>query len=108
MCGIVTMFKGSFWYPGTWKGKLVLVAVLVMIPLQQSELLGLMSSQYLVGGWLPLQLAYDFSYQLVGVVILYAMYRMAPSPPPEFEPTVTEQSSVTDAVTKEKRPAGDE
>ncbi|RQH02322.1 hypothetical protein EA472_03205 [Natrarchaeobius oligotrophus] len=62
--------------------------MLVMIPLHQSELLGLMSTSTLVFGWIPLQLAYDVTLILSGVVILYAMYRMAPEPPEEHEPTI--------------------
>ncbi|RQG87936.1 hypothetical protein EA462_13825 [Natrarchaeobius halalkaliphilus] len=95
------MLKGSFWYPQTVPRAILLLGVLIMIPLHQSELLGLMSTSTLVFGWVPLQLAYDVTLILSGVVVLYAMYRMAPEPPEEHEPTIESDES-------EAKPAGGE
>ncbi|QIO24932.1 hypothetical protein [Haloarcula sp. JP-L23] len=50
----------------------VLVSVLFMIVAHHSELFGLMDAGLLFG-WLPIQLAYDVGYLLVGVAILYWM-----------------------------------
>lgn len=72
------MFKGSFWYPNSVSQALLLLAVLLMIPFHQSEIFGLMSTSTVIFGWLPLQLAYDVAYMLVGVGILFIMYQVAP------------------------------
>lgn len=59
-----------------------------MVVFHQSELFGLMSSQTLILGWFPAQIAYDAAYLLVGVLILSVMYVVAPDPPAEYEPSV--------------------
>lgn len=81
------MLRDSFWYPTTVRGGGLLLTVVAMIVLHQSEFLGLVDTTTLVFGWLPLQLAYDVLFNLVGVVVLYAMYRAAPTPPAGLEPT---------------------
>ncbi|WP_435362864.1 hypothetical protein [Haloarchaeobius sp. DYHT-AS-18] len=75
------MLKDSFWWPSSSSRGVVLAAVVLMIPLHQSELLGLLDSQVLLFDWLPMQLGYDILFNLIGAVILYAMYRLAPEPP---------------------------
>lgn len=86
------MLRDSFWWPNSPKQGLLFLAVVLMIPLHQSELFGLMDSGVQVFGWLPMQLAYDILFNLVGVVILYAMYRFAPEPPAEFDEEANEAS----------------
>ncbi|QLG61263.1 hypothetical protein [Halorarum salinum] len=85
------MLRDSFWYPNTARGFGLLVVVVGMVFLHQSEFLGLMDAGTLVFGWLPIQLAFDIGFNLVGVLILYAMYRAAPTPPAAFEPTREER-----------------
>lgn len=77
------MIRG-FWAPTNWKQALLLLAVLLMVVLHQSELLGLMGTTTLLFGWLPLQLAYDILFGLVAVVVAYGIYRVAPDPPEEY------------------------
>lgn len=79
------MIGDSFWTPKTPVRAALLASVLAMIVLHQSELLGLMDSQTLVFGWLPMQVAYDIAFLLVGVVILSVMYVVAPEPPAEHD-----------------------
>lgn len=86
------MIGDSFWSPTRPKRVVLLVAVLGMVVLHQSELFGLMDSELLLLGWLPAQIAYDVLYLLVGVVILYAMYLMAPQPPAEYDQKVDQNS----------------
>lgn len=74
------MIQG-FWLPTNAKRGVLLLLVLVMVVLRQSELLGLMNNTVLVFGWLPMQLAYDILFGLVAAVIAYAIYREAPEPP---------------------------
>lgn len=81
------MLRGSIWYPNTARSIVFLTVVVLMITIHQSQFLGLMDSTALVFGWLPMQLAYDIAFNLVGVGILYAMYRAAPEPPETHEPT---------------------
>lgn len=84
------MRSDSFWTPTKPKRAVLLAAVVLMVVFHQSELVGLMDSTMLVFGWLPAQLAYDIAYALVGFGILYVMYVVAPEPPAEHEPTVSE------------------
>lgn len=81
------MLRGSIWWPNTLRSIVFLIVIALMIVLHQSEFVGLMDSTGLVFGWLPMQLAYDIAFNLVGVGILYALYRAAPKPPAEYEPT---------------------
>jgi uncharacterized membrane protein YuzA (DUF378 family) len=84
------MIGDSFWTPTKPKRAVLLAAVVLMVVFHQSGLFGLIDSTTLVFGWLPAQLAYDIAYLLVGFGILYAMYIVAPEPPAEHEPTVSE------------------
>ncbi|MFC6723672.1 hypothetical protein ACFQE1_04585 [Halobium palmae] len=81
------MLRGSIWYPNSLRSIVFLTVVTLMIVLHQSQFLGLTDSTTLVFGWLPMQLAYDVAFNLVGVVVLYGMYRAAPEPPETHEPT---------------------
>lgn len=96
------MIGDSFWTPKTPVRAALPAAVLGMVVLHQSELLGVMDSQALVFGWLPIQIAYDIAYLLVGVGILSAMYVMAPDPPAEYDATVEWDDGTADP----KAPAG--
>ncbi|MFD1647831.1 hypothetical protein [Haloarchaeobius litoreus] len=75
------MFRESFWWPDEPRRALVLLVILAMVVLHQSEVVGIVDSDTLVFGWLPIQIAYDAMFNLFGVVVLYAMYRLAPEPP---------------------------
>lgn len=90
------MIGDSFWTPKTPVRAALPAAVLAMVVLHQSELLGLMDSQALVFGWLPIQIAYDIAYLLVGVGVLSAMYVMAPDPPTEYDAKVERDDGTAD------------
>jgi len=87
------MIGNSFWTPKRPVRIALLGAVLAMVVLHQSELFGLMSSQTLILGWIPVQIAYDVAYLLVGTAILAVMYLVAPEPPSEHEPTAGDSAS---------------
>ncbi|WP_440991842.1 hypothetical protein [Haloarchaeobius baliensis] len=90
------MLKESFWWPDEPRRGLVLLVILAMVILHQSEVVGIVDSTTLVFGWLPIQLAYDILFNLFGVVVLYAMYRLAPEPPTDvFEPASGPESTET-------------
>lgn len=80
------MIRG-FWIPTNWKRAVLLLVLLVMVVLRQSELVGLMDSTALLFGWLPAQIAYDIALGLVATVLAYGIYLEAPEPPAEYEPT---------------------
>lgn len=90
------MIGDSFWTPKTPVRAVLPAAVLVMVVLHQSELLGVMDSQALIFGWLPIQIAYDIAYLLIGVGILSAMYVMAPDPPAEYDAKVEQDDGMAD------------
>jgi len=81
------MLRGSIWWPDTPRSIAFVAVVALMIILHQSQFVGLMDSTTLVFGWLPAQIAYDVAFNLVGVGVLYALYRAAPEPPTTHEPT---------------------
>lgn len=81
------MLRGSIWYPNTPRSVAFLTVVVLMLAVHQSQFVGLMDSTALIFGWLPAQLAYDVAFNLVGVGILYVMYRAAPEPPETHEPS---------------------
>lgn len=81
------MLRGSIWYPNTARSIAFLTVVILMIVLHQSQFVGLMDTTTLVFGWLPAQIAYDVAFNLVGVGVLYVLYRAAPEPPETHEPT---------------------
>lgn len=95
------MIGDSFWTPKTPLRAALLASVLAMVVLHQSELLGLMSSQALIFGWLPIQVAYDIAYLLVGVGILSVMYVVAPDPPAAYDAKVED-----DVAAEPKTPTG--
>lgn len=84
------MFKSSFWYPDDWKQGILLLAVLLMIPLHQSELFGLMESTAIVLGWIPAQIAFDIAFNIIAIVILILMYYLAPKPSEKHRPEEVE------------------
>jgi hypothetical protein len=87
----------SVWFPHSARRAGVLMVVLLMVILHHSKLLGLMDAGLLFG-WLPVQLAYDISYLLVGVVILYWIAVTMPATPAEYGPTEqTEESTTTES-----------
>ncbi|WP_049990220.1 hypothetical protein [Natrinema salifodinae] len=69
-----------------------------MVVLHQSELFGLMDAQTLLFGWLPIQIAYDIAFLLVGVVILSVMYVVAPEPPADYDAKLEREDEPTDPV----------
>lgn len=76
------MFKNSFFYPDSLEKAILLVLILLMIPLRQSEIFGLMDSTALVFGWVPAQIAYDFLYVTAGtLLIVYITFRYASRTP---------------------------
>ncbi len=79
------MFKGSFWYPNSWKHATLFAAVCAMVILHQSELLGLYDSTTILFGWLPAQIVYDMAFTIVGFGILIVMYYLAPTEPERYE-----------------------
>ena len=81
----MSMFKNSFWYPNSPKRALLLALVPLMVVAHQSELVGLYDSTTLLFNWLPAQIAYDISFNLVGFVILVVMYYLAPDPPERYQ-----------------------
>lgn len=79
------MFRGSIWYPNSLRGITFLGVIVLMIGLHQSQFLGLMDSTTLVFGWLPMQIAYDALFNVIGIGILYVLYRAAPEPPETYD-----------------------
>ncbi len=88
----------SFWTPKSPVRAALLVSVLTMVVLHQSELFGLMDAQTLLFGWLPIQIAYDIAFLLVGVVILSVMYVVAPEPPADYDAKLEREDEPTDPV----------
>lgn len=84
------MIRG-FWVPTDWKRGAMVLAIVALIVLRQSELVGLMDSTSLVFGWLPAQLAYSILIGVAATIIAIVMYFEAPDPPAEFDPTVDER-----------------
>lgn len=78
------LFRESVWYPNTKRSAVVVTLLVVMTGLHFTEFVGLMDAG-LLGGWLPIQLAYDLGYTLLSVVVLYWIYTMAPDVPAAFE-----------------------
>ena len=76
----------SVWFPNSVRRAGTLAVIILMMILHQSEFLGLMDAGLLFG-WLPVQLAYDISFLLVGVVVLYGIARTMPTTPPEYGPS---------------------
>jgi len=65
-----------------------------MISLHFTEIVGLTDAG-LVFGWLPIQLAYDLSYTIVAIVLLYWVYTVAPDVPADLtEPSEDERAVV--------------
>lgn len=85
------MIGDSFWTPKQPVRIALLGAVLAMVVLHQSGLIGLMNSQALILGWIPAQIAYDVAYLIVGTIILAVMYIVSPEPPAEHEATASEE-----------------
>ena len=81
------MFKDSLWYPEDWKRLLLVLSVPVMIALHMSELVGLMNSQQLLFGWLPMQFAYDIGRGILAIVLIYAFATQAPDSSGNIETT---------------------
>jgi hypothetical protein len=93
----------SVWFPHSARRAGVLGVVILMVILHHSTLLGLMNAGLLFG-WLPVQLAYDISYLLVGVVILYWIAATMPATPDEYGPSdQTGESTTTDSPTTTER-----
>jgi hypothetical protein len=87
----------SVWFPNSLRRAGTLVIVVLMVILHHSSLLGLMDAGLLFG-WLPVQLAYDISFLLVGVVILYGIALTMPATPAEYGPTSqTDESTTTES-----------
>ncbi|MFC6768291.1 hypothetical protein [Natrinema soli] len=84
----------SVWFPQSADRATVLVVVILMVILHQSELLGLMDAGLLFG-WLPVQLAYDISFLLVGSVIVYWITTVVSATPDEYSPTDQTEESPT-------------
>lgn len=84
----------SVWFPQSADRATVLVVVILMVILHQSELLGLMDAGLLFG-WLPVQLAYDISFLLVGSVIVYWITTVVSATPDEHSPTDQTEESPT-------------
>ena len=87
----------SVWFPDSLRRGGTLAIVVLMVILHQSELLGLMDAGLLFS-WLPVQLAYDISFLLVGVVILYGIALTMPA-----TPTESESANQTDETTTAER-----
>lgn len=68
---------------------------MIMILLHQSELLGLMNAGLLFG-WLPVQLAYDILFLLVGVLVLYWIATTIPDTDVRNLTEQTTESTTTD------------
>jgi hypothetical protein len=92
------MVTNSFWTPKEPVRIALLGAVLAMVVLHQSELIGLMNSQALILGWIPAQIAYDVAYLIVGTVILAVMYVVSPEPPAEHEATASEDHTSSNST----------
>lgn len=93
----------SVWFPNSVRRTGTLAIVILMVILHQSELLGLTDAGLLFG-WLPVQLAYDISFLLVGVVILYGIALTMPAPPDEYGPSSqTGESTTTESPTTTER-----
>lgn len=84
----------SVWFPHSVRRARILSVVIVMVILHQSELLGLMDAGLLFG-WLPVQIAYDISFLLVGVLILYWIAMIVPATPDEYGPSSQAEGSTT-------------
>ncbi len=84
----------SVWFPRSADRATVLAVVILMVILHQSELLGLMDAGLLFG-WLPVQLAYDISFLLVGSVIVYWITTVVSATPDEYGSTDQTEESTT-------------
>jgi hypothetical protein len=93
----------SVWFPNSLRRAGTLAIVVLMVILHHSSLLGLMDAGLLFG-WLPVQLAYDISFLLVGVVILYGIAQTMPATPAESGPgNQTDESTTTESPTAAER-----
>lgn len=89
----------SVWFPHSVRRARILAVVIVMVILHQSELLGLMDAGLLFG-WLPVQLAYDISFLLISVIVLYWIATTVPATPDEYGPnSQAEESTTTESPT---------
>lgn len=95
------MIRG-FWVPTNWKRAVLLLVLLALVLLRQSEIVGLMGSTTLVFGWLPAQIAYDIGIGLVATLLAYGLYREAPEPPAKYEPSVGTGGTETGETTTER------
>lgn len=90
--------RDSVWFPQSRDRAIVLATVVAMVVLHHSELLGLMDAGLLFG-WVPVQLAYDIVYLLLGVGILYWIATMVPDGSEEHASTTrTNESSSVEAT----------
>lgn len=89
--------RDSVWFPQSRDRATVLATVTVMVVLHHSGLLGLMNAGLLFG-WVPIQLAYDVVYLLLGIGILYWIATMVPDGPEEQPSTIPDESSSTEAT----------
>lgn len=69
------MFKDSIWYPKDKTRSALLTIIIGMVAVHESSVFGLLHQETLVLGWLPAQLFYDVLYNVVGVGVIYAVYR---------------------------------
>lgn len=89
--------RDSVWFPQSRDRAIVLATVIAMVVLHHSALLGLMDAGLLFG-WVPVQLAYDVVYLLLGVGILYWIAAMVPDGPEEHASTMADESSSVEAT----------
>jgi hypothetical protein len=83
------MLGDSFWIPRNGQRAVLLLGIVAVIVLHESSIVGLMYDTTLVGGWLPVLIVYTLGYQILGIGITYAVYRMIPDPPEDITPDRT-------------------
>ena len=92
------LFENSVWYPNSVRSIAIIILLVGMTLLHFTEVIGLTNAGLLLG-WLPVQLAYDMTYTVLSVILLYGVYRISPAVSAEYKPTTAEpdERSTADA-----------
>lgn len=98
--------RDGFWYPNNFRQVVGLLAVIVLVLLHESSLVGLMNAGVVLG-WLPTQLAYDIVYVAASTGLLYWMYTTLAPEQPELRQTPTGSETSGGAESTEGTPAAD-
>lgn len=98
--------RDGFWYPNNLHQTIGLLAVIALILLHESSLVGLMDAGVVLG-WLPTQLAYDIVYVAASTGLLYWMYTTLAPEQPELRQTPTGSGNTDGSGSPEATPTTD-